>query len=563
MRFIALSLLLLLLAALACAEVPAPAAALARMPVKEITVFKDGHTFVLHEGELPTDPAGQVVMDYLPMPVMGTFWPYSTEKGVKLTAVTAGQRMVQKERPVQHLRELLQANIGTEASITEKGVRYTATIMGVFASDAVPQHERVILLKTADGVKPVLLERIEEVQFKGTPKTVQPYEEAQNLLTLKLDWNGQQPAAKAGVGMMYLQKGVRWIPSYSISLNDKGQATVKMQATLINELADLEDVTANLVVGVPSFAFKDTLDPMALQQAVARLSGYFDQDSRTLNSFSNSIMTQSARMTEVRNEANIGPNLSPELDGMEKNDDLFIYTFKHLSIKKGERMVVPVAEFTVPYRDIYTLDLPYAPPREVFQQFNMNQQGELARLLNAPKAQHKIRLTNKSAYPFTTAPALIFNGDRLLGQGMMTYTPVGGISDLTVTTAVDIGVQKKDRELKRTPNAVTWNGDQYSRVDVAGTVTLTNHSAQPVTLEITRQVLGNLETADHGGQVIKIGSFDDDQYLVTPDHPGWWNWYSWPYWWTRFNGTGLAKWTVTLDPGKTTDLGYTWHYFWR
>ena len=60
------------------AQAPAPLAALARMPVKELTVFKDGHVFVLHEGALPTDAAGNVLMDYLPSPVLGTFWPYSS-----------------------------------------------------------------------------------------------------------------------------------------------------------------------------------------------------------------------------------------------------------------------------------------------------------------------------------------------------------------------------------------------------------------------------------------------------------------------------------------------------
>ena len=51
---------LLIGAASLAAQVPAPLAALARMPVKEITVFKDGHAFVLHEGTLPTDAAGNV-----------------------------------------------------------------------------------------------------------------------------------------------------------------------------------------------------------------------------------------------------------------------------------------------------------------------------------------------------------------------------------------------------------------------------------------------------------------------------------------------------------------------
>src|ERR1700736_4930773 len=72
----------------------APLSALARMPVKEITVFKDGHAFVLHEGHMPTDAAGNVLMDHLPTPVIGTFWPYSADKNAKLTAVTAGRRRV-------------------------------------------------------------------------------------------------------------------------------------------------------------------------------------------------------------------------------------------------------------------------------------------------------------------------------------------------------------------------------------------------------------------------------------------------------------------------------------
>lgn len=43
--------------------------ALQKMPIKELTVFKDGHAFVLHEGAMPTDKSGNVLLDYLPTPV--------------------------------------------------------------------------------------------------------------------------------------------------------------------------------------------------------------------------------------------------------------------------------------------------------------------------------------------------------------------------------------------------------------------------------------------------------------------------------------------------------------
>ena len=66
--------------------------ALANMPVKEVTVFKDGHAFVLHEGPMPTDAEGNVVLDYLPTPIVGTFWSYSAQTDVKLTGVVSGKR---------------------------------------------------------------------------------------------------------------------------------------------------------------------------------------------------------------------------------------------------------------------------------------------------------------------------------------------------------------------------------------------------------------------------------------------------------------------------------------
>ena len=111
---------LLIDAASLAAQAPSPLAALARMPVKEVTVFKDGHAFVLHEGTLPTDAAGNVLMDYLPSPVLGTFWPYSSNTDVKLAGVVAGQRRVLVEQTALSLAELLDGNAGAEAIITEK-----------------------------------------------------------------------------------------------------------------------------------------------------------------------------------------------------------------------------------------------------------------------------------------------------------------------------------------------------------------------------------------------------------------------------------------------------------
>src|SRR5437660_7702321 len=100
-------------------ERAAPLGALAKMPVKEITVFKDGHAFVVHQGAMPTDEAGNVVMDYLPTPVLGTFWPYCIDKRATLKAVTAARRRVKIERTAMTLRDLLEANPAPEVVVTD------------------------------------------------------------------------------------------------------------------------------------------------------------------------------------------------------------------------------------------------------------------------------------------------------------------------------------------------------------------------------------------------------------------------------------------------------------
>ena len=566
------------------AEKAVPLTTFARLPVKEITVFKDGHAFVAHEGDLPTDEQGNVLMDYLPTPVVGTFWPYCADKRARLTSVVASQRRVLVEHTALNLRELLEANIGVDAVIAEAGTnRYEATILGIpvrsseeltatsppNTPERLPEKGSLVLLKTADGVKAIPLDRIQDVTFKGAPKPASASEEFRNLLTLKLDWGNARPAKSASVGLFYLQKGVRWIPNYKIEIDGQGNALVKFQATLLNELADLEDVSVNLVVGVPTFAFKDTVDPIALQQNLAQLSQYFQTDlprnSPLAYQFSNAIMSQQARASEYSPAlpgAGAG-GLGPDIGDAGKSEDLFIFNVPHITLRKGERMVLPIAEFTVPYKDIFTLDLPFAPPPELRGNLGSDQQRELARLFNAPKVMHKIRLTNNSQYPFTTAPALIVRDRRVLAQGMMTYTSTGANVDLAITTAVDFQVRKTDAETKRTPNAMQENGNSYSRIDLAGKINVTSHRAQAAEIEITRHVLGTADSADHDGKIEKMNMFENGEYGATVDYPYWWSWYGWPQWWNYFNGIGRVTWKVTLAPNQDVNLGYEWHYFWR
>ncbi|MFO0840592.1 MAG: hypothetical protein U1D55_18950 [Phycisphaerae bacterium] len=568
------------------------AGALTSMPVKELAVFKDGHAFVLHEGEVPTDEHGDVVLDSLPTPVIGTFWPYAADQRAKLKAVITGKCVVKSERTALSIRELLEANVNAEVIINEHdGPRYSGVNLGLPhcepKSDALaatraggaqtpppapvePSPANVVMIKLAEGVKVVPLERIRDVTFLGEPRGKLPAEESRNLMTLKLDWPGAAGAAKsASVGMVYLQKGVRWIPSYRLDIDGEGKARVRLQATILNELTDIHDATAHLVIGVPSFFFKDTIDPIALQESAAQLSQYFQTQNgqRMGYAFSNAIMTQQARMGEYRNtaqpESDALDDVDPAFRDGSRNEDLFIFDVEHLTLRKGERMVVPVTEFELAYTDVFTLDLPFAPPPEVQCNVSAEQAAEIARLLRAPKVMHRIRLKNQSRCPLTTAPAIVLRDGRLLAQSLMTYTAVGGTSDLPVTTAVDVSVERSESEQGREPQAIKWGDNVYGRVNLKGRIRISNNNAKPIALEVRRMVLGTPDSADHDGVAERSSLFDLPDDGPADWRPYWWGWYSWPGWWYHFNGVGKISWTLELKPGDHAELGYQWHYFWR
>ena len=154
----------------------------------------------------------------------------------------------------------------------------------------------------------------------------------------------------------------------------------------------------------------------------------------------------------------------------------------------------------------------------------------------------------------------LVNDGEVLAQGMMTYASPGSNADLTLTNAVDIKAKKEEKETSRTPDAVTWQDYKYARVNLAGTITLTNYMNKPVTVEITRKVLGRLDNVSKGGIMSMTNTIDE---IKGNDLPPWWGYFSWPGWWSYMNGIGKFTFTETIQPGKSINVDYGWHYFWR
>ena len=581
--FVACTLGVLVLRPALAQNTAAPATGrLSQLPVREVTVFKDGHAFVLHEGTLPVDAGGQVVLDNLPTPVVGTFWPYQVNG--KLRGVVASREAITTTRPALSVYELLKANIGADVTIIETPERrFDAKILDVpqpppsevplsepqpdrygrLPVIPVPAQPEVILLQTNEGVLARSLASITQVIFKNPPRQTAAIPEFRNLLRLQLDGPARPQGERVEVGMVYLQKGLRWIPGYRLALDGKGHAGLKMQATLVNELVDVNDATVNLVIGVPSFAFKDTVDPLALQNTFARLSPLFDPATRSAGAFSNAIQAQAASPSYARLNDDAGGQAGNAAGITEGggNEDFFVFTVKNLSLRKGERRAFPLAQYDLRYEDVYVLEGPAKPPVEVYRSLNDEQQTAITRALSAPSVMHKIRLMNTGTQPLTTAPTLIESEGRLLAQTLMTYTASGGRSDLDLAPAVDVTVKRRETEGNRTPNALKWRGNDYARVDVGGRLLVTSYRPTPITMELTQQFIGTVDTAGQKGIIRKLGLGDDEGDTAGVNLPPWWNYNSGD--WRALNGLSAVKWMVTIPAKGSLEIPYSYHYFWR
>ncbi len=154
-----------------------------KLPVKEVTVFKDGHAYVLHEGQMATDSKGNVLLDTLPNPVMGTFWAYSVQPGATLTSVMSSRQDLDVEKTSASLEDLVRGNVGKSVLIKEvnKNDSYQAMILRILEETAaeetpatggildshgyyVPQ-DPIVPLKAAEGIRALPINQIQAVTF--------------------------------------------------------------------------------------------------------------------------------------------------------------------------------------------------------------------------------------------------------------------------------------------------------------------------------------------------------------------------------------------------------------
>jgi hypothetical protein len=222
----------------------------------------------------------------------------------------------------------------------------------------------------------------------------------------------------------------------------------------------------------------------------------------------------------------------PGLEGGYE-EDLFLYNKKGVTLKRGERASYLVFSDRVDYKHVYEWEIPdlSAGDGSGYYESDANQTRE--------QVWHSLRLTNSTQYPWTTAPALALRDGKPLAQDMIMYTPKSGKINLKLTVASDVKTDRQEYETDRQRD-VSLYGYSYDLVTVKGELVVKNNKSSGITLDVRKQITGDVLAASHDGKIRKVAEGVSRR---------------------RANPNSVITWEVPVAAGGDVKLGYSYKIY--
>jgi hypothetical protein len=500
---------------------------------QHISAFKNGTAFFVKKLKVsPTN--GVYTLKEVPQATFGTLWFYAPNnqiQGIQSTTEKIGEK-----KEIKNLYGTLQGNMGKKLLIT---LLNDKSYEGIVES----LSETLLSFRTTQG-KWLQMDYTQVKMIELLEAPAKEFTDFEQKRILQLNFAKNTPSQE--LEMMYLQKGISWVPSYAIELLSDTKASMLLSATLLNDVEDLENATLNFVVGVPNFAYDYLQSPLTSTQDLLSFIN-------TLNRYSNQFGTGSLSRADITRQSmsNVASNdfeteeaLAPvEMEGTEA-EDLFFYNAQNVSLKKGGRALLDVLQTDIDYQHIYEVNIPtntensYAYTREF---------AEESRISNV---WHSIRLKNDSRLPWTTGTVMVTkkigNIQKALSQDKLSYIPIGGKGKVKLTIAPNISVKDSERELTREENkkkketGAYGSGNIYDLVTVEAKIEIKNYKNQDVRLNITRRILGESQKSNEKWEVRKLVSI-----------------------YNAINPNQELDWEIDIPAGKTKEIIYQYQVYVR
>ncbi|MCX6827366.1 MAG: hypothetical protein NTV06_08930 [candidate division Zixibacteria bacterium] len=434
--------------------------------IKTVAVFKNNLAYVVRDGKvIPSN--GWAVTENVPDATIGSLWIGLLDSGAILNEAIA-------------LREE-----------TEKSIKMAS----IKPSD-------IIIVNSDDSEIVLSRNNFRKIEFpNGCNARIISSQPAR-----KIKFKVASPTNEVRINLAYLQKGISWVPCYLVNIDDPKKARITMQANLINDAEDLENVDIYFIVGYPNFKFSDILSPMALGGSIGLRGDNYsrgpqsgsapDISSQIVNSDLGYVMREAKLKDEENYSPDYGYKAITPLAGANE-EDLFLYNKKGINLKNGERAYYNIFSDMVDYKHLYEWKIPDMSGIDQ-RGYQQSRQEEKVK----EPVWHSLKLTNSTAFPWTTAPAFTISGWKPLAQDIMEYTPKNGQINLKLTIATDVKTDRHETEIGRQRDVII-SGDHHDLVTVRGELYIRNFKTKEATIEIKKVLTGEVINTSHGGQVKK------------------------------------------------------------
>lgn len=431
------------------------------------SLFKNGYAMVIREVKLTGETT--VITD-LPNPALGTFWV--TTDGAKIKEFVVTQEEINGKRPVGNFAEYLSQNVSKTVEITTINLgKLTGTIKSV--------NDGVLLLQDSEGVVSMIqLSEIRQVKVKDGVTDL-PTKTMQRVLRIRTDKGGT-------LRLMGLERGMSWVPGYTVVM-DGNNVRVTGKATILNDLAAFNNASLQFVTGFPNVPYASQQEPLLSGQSLDQFLGFLNSVGG--QGFSGRKETMQMAMDNMPGAPSPTPEWGPVTG--EQIDDLFFYKVEGVSLKKGDRAMMPFIEYTAAVKHQYDAVLPY---------------GDVSTTAAAlVDVWHSIVFMNTSKQPLTTGVATVYQSNRLMGQDMLPYTSAGIETTLRLNKALDIRVSSESKELSRTEPKLIDNVDKryYQEITLECTAEIQNLKKEALVVNLKKTVTGTVTENPDNAKVIK------------------------------------------------------------
>ncbi len=481
--------------------------------VTALSVYKDGHGFFQRQGSVKLHD-GWCVTEAFPPAAFGTLAIYSHAKDETVDTIISGSGTVVEFDDIDAAdddtvkRTLLTSyrHLKLHLSYRQYGREQVA------AGEVVSVGDEYVVLQAENNNYAVPVSGIYRMQLLGNPIRMHVSSE-----------KGENPA-ETTLGMIYLRKGITWIPEYTLNLVDVTSASLVLRGTLVNEAEDIVHGDVNFVIGVPYFRHNELLTPIAVGQVVRTVSGLAPREvmtqiasraaaARDVRADPFSVVDQ-AVPAGVRDLRQATGNL-PQWEGAGASD-FTVYTREGLTVRKGEKAIVTLFSNPVKYGHVYR----WSPPGDI---------------------EHYLVLHNETDTAWTTGPCLISSGGKALSEDLLKYVPKGGRGELRVSTAINIAHNQHEEEVNRELKAHQPSSNVFlDLVTINGVLTLSNYGGKTADVIVDLNLPGKPLAASDGARIAL-----DPSKLQLQER------------------SGSVHWRIDLKGGETKRLTYQYERYVR